>query len=269
MPVVDLHTHSCFSDGTSSPEEVVHAALKSGVQIFALTDHDTMEGTARAHALASERKLKFLYGVEISTCEHNHLHFTGYNIDVHDTDFQTFLAENRQKRTGRIRQVIKQLQAADVEITEEEVFSRAENTISRAHVADTLKAKGYAPTRQAAFRKYLVEGMPGYVAPIGVSAVETIRRIKKAGGIAVIAHPGIVTEQWNFPAWKEAGLDGIEVFYPAHSFSMRQELLHLADKYGLFASAGSDYHGPKGGRCSTPGMQIPQNHYNRLLSTLF
>ena len=269
MPVVDLHTHSCFSDGTSSPEEVVHAALKSGVQIFALTDHDTMDGTARARILATERKLKFVYGVEISTCEHDHLHFTGYNIDINDSSFQTFLKENREKRSGRIRQVIQQLQQAGIEITEEDVFARASNTISRAHVADTLRVKGYAPTRQAAFRKYLVEGMPGYVPPIGVNAVEAIRHIKKAGGVAVIAHPGIVTGHWNFPAWKEAGLDGIEVFYPAHTFSIRQELLHLADKYGLFATAGSDYHGPKGGRSSTPGMQIPQNHYNKLLSVLF
>ena len=269
MPVVDLHTHSLFSDGTSTPQEVVHAALKKGVQIFSLTDHDTMEGTPLAQALAAERKMRFVYGVEISTCEHDHLHFTGYNINVNDVEFQTFLRQNREKRTGRIRQVIKQLQEAGLEITEEDVFSRASNTVSRAHVADTLKAKGYAQTRQAAFRKYLVEGTAGYVPPIGVSAVEAIQRIKKAGGVAVIAHPGIVTEHWNFPAWTEAGLDGIEVFYPAHSFSIRQELLRLADKYGLFASAGSDFHGPKGGRCATPGIQIPQNHYNRLLSALF
>ena len=95
MPAVDLHTHSYFSDGTSSPEEVVHAALKSGVQIFSLTDHDTMDGSPAAQALASERKLKFVYGVEISTCEHDHLHFTGYNIDVNDASFQAFLKENR------------------------------------------------------------------------------------------------------------------------------------------------------------------------------
>ncbi len=269
MPVIDLHTHSCFSDGTSSPEEVVHAALKSGVQIYALTDHDTMDGTARAHALATERNIRFVYGVEISTCDHDHLHFTGYNIDPNDTSFQAFLKENREKRVGRIRQIIKQLQEAGVEITEQDVFSRASNTVSRAHVADTLKAKGYAPNRQAAFRKYLLPDTPGYVPPIGATAAEAIARIKKAGGLAVIAHPGIVTEHWNFPAWKEAGLDGIEVFYPAHSFSIRQELLHLADKYGLFATAGSDYHGPKGGKCPSPGMQIPQDHYNRLLSKLF
>ncbi len=269
MPSVDLHTHSTFSDGTTTPEEVVHAALKRGVQIFALTDHDTMDGTARAQFLAKERNLRFVYGVEISTCEHDHLHFTGYNIDVNNAAFQQFLANNRTARKGRIRQIIQQLQKAGVDLREEDVFSRAPNTVSRAHVADALRAKGFAHSRQAAFRQYLVEGQPGYVPAIGVTAIEAIRHIKAAGGLAVIAHPGMVTEQWNFPAWTEAGLDGIEVYYPAHSFAMRQELLYLADKYGLFASAGSDYHGPSSGRTSAPGMNIPQNHFDRLVSKLF
>lgn len=269
MPVVDLHTHSVFSDGTYSPEELVHAALRKGVQLFALTDHDTMDGTARAHALAAERGLRFVYGVEVSTGDHDHLHFTGYNIDVNDASFQAFLKENREKRTGRIRQVIRQLQEAGVDLTEEDVFSRAANTISRAHVADALCKKGYAPNRHTAFRQYLLEGKPGWVAPVAVSAVEAIQRIKKAGGLAVIAHPGLVTDHWDFPAWTEAGLDGIEVFYPAHSFSIRQELVYLANRYGLFVTAGSDFHGPNAGKCSSPGMQIPQDHYNRLLSKLF
>ena len=104
---------------------------------------------------------------------------------------------------------------------------------------------------------------------IGVPAVEVIKHIKKAGGLAVIAHPGMVTEHWNFPAWVEAGLDGIEVYYPAHSFAMRQELTHLADKYGLFITAGSDYHGLTGERTTAPGMPLPQNHFDRLVSKLF
>ena len=269
MPSVDLHTHSDFSDGTCTPEEVVHAALRRGVQVLALTDHDTTDGVARAAALAQERKLHFVVGVEISTRDHDHLHFTGYNIDVNNTEFQTFLADNRTARRGRIEQVIVQLQNAGVEITNEDVFSRAANTVSRAHVADALRAKGFALSRHAAFRKYLLEGQPGYVPAIGVSAVEAIRQIKRAGGLAVIAHPGLVSEHWDFPAWVEAGLDGIEVFYPAHSFAMRQELLYLADRYGLFATAGSDFHGAKGGRTTAPGMQLPKNHYDRLLSKLF
>ena len=102
-----------------------------------------------------------------------------------------------------------------------------------------------------------------------VTALEAIAHIKRAGGIAVIAHPGIVAEHWNFPAWTEAGLDGVEVFYPAHTFTMRQDLLAITRKYGLIATGGSDYHGPHGGRNSTPGMQIPQSHYDKLLRKLF
>ncbi len=268
MPTADLHTHSHFSDGTCTPEEVVHAALKRGVQVFSLSDHDTTDGTARARALAQERNLKFVCGVEISTSEHDHLHFTGYNMDITNPQFQAFLAANREARRSRIQKIIRQLQETGLDITQEDVFSRAPNTVSRAHVADVLCAKGYAHSRQMAFKQYLLEGQPGYVPAIGVGACEAIRHIKQAGGLAVIAHPGMVSEFWDFPAWVEAGLDGIEVYYPAHSFAMRQELLRLADKYGLFASAGSDFHGPHGGKTTAPGMPMAQCHFDRLISKL-
>ena len=269
MPAVDLHTHSDRSDGTCSPQDLVHDALKSGVQLFALTDHDTTDGVACAQQVCKQHNLRCITGVEISTRDHNHLHFLGYNVNLQDQVFQAFLAQNRQHRVERIKKIIRQLIESGVDITEAEVFARAGNTVSRAHVADALKAKKLASSRQDAFRKYLVEGKAGYVPSVGVSAIEAIGHIKRAGGIAVIAHPGIVSECWNFPAWTEAGLDGIEVFYPAHTFSLRQELLALADKYGLFATGGSDYHGPKSGRITRPGVQIPQNHFNKILHRFF
>lgn len=269
MPKVDLHTHSHFSDGTCTPEEVVRSALKAGTQIFALTDHDTTDGVLQAQAVCQEHNLRFTAGVEISTREHDHLHFTGYNLNLQDETFQAFLAQNRQNRRERIRQIIRQLIAAGVPITEEDVFKRAPNTVSRAHVADALKANGVVGSRQAGFRQFLVPGKVGYVPSAGVSAVEAIQHIKRAGGVAVIAHPGMVGEIWNFPAWVEAGLDGIEVFYPAHTFAMKQQLWALAKKYGLFCTAGSDYHGPHSGRITTPGMQLPKPYYDVLLRKLF
>jgi predicted metal-dependent phosphoesterase TrpH len=269
MPKIDLHTHSEFSDGTCSPKEVVHAALKSGANVFALTDHDTTDGVRLAEEVCKEHRILFTAGVEISTREHDHLHFTGYNLDLNNQSFQAFLAQNRKNRQERIRRIIQQLIEVGVNITEEDVFKRAPNTVSRAHVADALKANGVVPSRQEGFRRYLVPGQPGYVPSAGVTAVEAIQYIKRAGGVAVIAHPGIVSEHWNFPAWVEAGLDGIEVFYPAHTFSMKQDLLALARKYGLLCTAGSDYHGPHAGRITTPGMQIPQPHYDRLIRKLF
>lgn len=269
MPTIDLHTHSHFSDGTSSPEEVVHAALKAGVSIFALTDHDTTDGVQRAQTVCKQHNLLFTPGVEISTRENDNLHFTGYNIDLAYQPFQDFLAQNRLHRRERIRRIIALLQQYGLPLSEEDVFSRAPNTVSRAHVADALKEKGVVPTRQEGFRRYLLPGCPGYVPSAGVSAIEAIQLIKKAGGVPVIAHPGMVPDVWNFPAWVEAGLAGIEVFYPAHTFSRKQDLLALAQKYGLFCSAGSDYHGPRGGRTHTPGMNIPTPHYDRIRRILF
>ena len=269
MSKTDLHTHSNFSDGTCSPEEVALEAIKAKVKLFALTDHDSVNGVAQAQAVCTEHNIRFTTGVEISTREHDQLHFTGYNVDVNNQEFQAFLAHNRQLRHQRICQIITKLQQAGVDITEEDVFSRAPHTVSRAHVADALKAKQIVPSRQDGFRKYLLPGCVGYVPSAGVTALEAITQIKRAGGVAVIAHPGISSSVWNFPAWVEAGLEGIEVFYPAHSRALKQDLLDLARRYGLLCTAGSDYHGPHSGRIIRPGMNLPEPYYNRLISRLF
>ncbi len=268
MLKADLHTHSFFSDGTSSPEEVVYAACKAGVKLFALSDHDTTEGVLRAQAECQKYDLDFVPAVEISTREHDHLHFLGYNIDLNNVGFQKFLQTNRENRQNRIRQIICQLAQAGVDITEQDVFERAPHTVSRAHVADALKQKKIVSSRQEGFRQYLVPGKAGYVPSAGVTVIEAIQEIKKAGGLAVIAHPGMTQEVWNFPAWVEAGLDGLEVFYPAHSFTLKQELLKIARKYDLFATGGSDYHGPHAGRITSLGINIQPPYSDRLLRKL-
>ena len=268
MLKLDLHTHSTFSDGTSSPEEVVCAACKAGVKVFALADHDTTDGVLRASVACQKYQINFVPAVEISTREHDHLHFLGYNIDLNNQSFQAFLKTNRENRQNRIRKIIRQLAANGVDIMEEDVFSLASHTVSRAHVADALKRKKIVPNRQEGFRRYLVPGQAGYVPSAGVTAIEAIRQIKQAGGQAVIAHPGLTQEVWNFPAWIETGLDGIEVFYPSHSYTLKQELLKIARKYDLFATAGSDYHGPNAGRITSLGMNIQPPYSDRLLRKL-
>ena len=268
MLKADLHTHSYFSDGTSSPEEVVYEAWKTGVRLFALSDHDTTDGVLRAKAECEKRGVSWVAAVEISTREHDHLHFLGYHIDLTNAPFQQFLKQNRDNRVLRIKKIIKQIADSGVDLTEEDVFSLAGNTVSRAHVADALKKKKIVSSRQDGFRRFLVPGQVGYVPSLGVTVVEAIREIKKAGGLAVMAHPGLVQEVWNFPVWKEAGLDGLEVFYPPHSYTLKQELLKIARKYDLFATGGSDYHGPSAGRITSPGMNIAQPYSDRLLHKL-
>ena len=268
MLKVDLHTHSTFSDGTSSPEEVVCAAAKAGVKVFALSDHDTTDGVLRAQAACQKYHIDWVSAVEISTREHDHLHFLGYNVNVQNSTLQTFLKTNRENRLNRIKKIIRQLADGGVDITEGDVFSLAANTVSRAHVADALKKKKIVPNRQEGFRKYLVPGQIGYVPSAGVTVFEAIKQIKQAGGLAVLAHPGLTQEVWNFPAWVEAGLDGLEIFYPSHSYTLKQELLKIARKYDLFVTAGSDYHGPNAGRITSLGMNISAPHSDRLLRKL-
>lgn len=268
MLKADLHTHSVFSDGTSSPEEVVCAAARAGVQLFALADHDTTDGVPRAQAECVRHQIDFVAAVEISTREHDHLHFLGYGVDLQNQRFQQFLAQNRQNRQNRIKQIIRQIAQSGVDLTEEDVFSLASNTVSRAHVADALKKKKIVPSRQEGFRQFLVPGQVGYVPSAGVTVVEAIREIKLAGGKAVMAHPGLTKDVWNFPPWVEAGLDGLEVFYPSHTYTLKQELLKIARKYDLFATGGSDYHGPHAGRITTLGISIPPPYSDRLLRKL-
>lgn len=268
MLKIDLHTHSSFSDGTSSPQEVVCAAAKAGVKLFALADHDTTDGVLQARDACQKYQIDFVSAVEISTREHDHLHFLGYNVDVNNASLQAFLKQNRENRLTRIKKIIRQLAGGGVDITEEDVFSLAPHTVSRAHVADALKKKKIVASRQEGFRKYLLPGQIGYVPSAGVTVIEAIKQIKQAGGLAVIAHPGLTQEVWNFPAWVEAGLDGLEVFYPAHGYALKQELLKIARKYDLFATAGSDYHGPHAGRTTSLGINVPAPYCDRLLRKL-
>jgi predicted metal-dependent phosphoesterase TrpH len=124
--------------------------------------------------------------------------------------------------------------------------------------------KGIISSRQEGFKKYLTEGRAGYVPSQGPTAAEVIFQIKQAGGKAFIAHPGVVKEIWNFPAWVNAGLEGVEVYYPSHSHETRQHLLMIAKKYNLLVSGGSDHHGEKSGRYNNPGMEVPQAVFDTL-----
>lgn len=268
MPIVDLHAHTTFSDGMSSPSEVVYAYKKAGVQIMSITDHDTLEALPQSEILAKKAGILFVPGVEISSAEHDHLHILGYNIDPQNKALNEALKLNRENRNIRAKKIIKKLQEVGVNITEEDVFKLVKNVASRAHIADAIRNNKITSSRQEAFRKYLIPGKPGYVPNEGFKVCEIISLIKQAGGKAFMAHLGIVQEFWNFPAWVSSGLDGIEVYYPSHKQSMRDTLLSLAKKYNLLISAGSDHHGQKSGRDNTPGLEVPKEVFESIKQNL-
>jgi len=268
MSLIDLHAHTKYSDGTTTPDEVMRVYIKAGVQMMAITDHDTIAAVRECRQKAEQAGILFVHGVEVSTREHDYLHILGYGIDIEDKQFNDFLTQNRDNRFIRVRQIIKKLQDYGIVITEEDVFSAVKAAPSRAHVADALKRKGIVSSRHEGFQKYLIDGKPGYVPSLGPNAEQVISQIKKAGGKAFIAHPGVISAIWDFPRWVSAGLDGIEVYYPSHSLPMRQQLLMLAKKYNLLVSAGSDHHGEKSGRYNKPGMEVPQQVFDTLRENL-
>jgi len=255
---LDLHTHSDRSDGTLPPAQVAREAARRGVRLWALTDHDTVSGLNEAAAEASSLGIAFIGGVEISTRQHDYLHILGLGVNHRDKRFLQTLEEAASRRDARIRRVTEQLAAAGVDISYAEIRGLARGSLSRAHIADLLKSKGYASSRSDAFRKYLDPGKPGYAPSGGLDACEAIAAITNAGGAAVVAHPGLVLPVLELPAWKTAGLAGLEVFYPSHSADMTRKLLEMAVKYGFFATAGSDYHGPDSGRTASLGAPLPE-----------
>ena len=268
MPLIDLHAHTKYSDGTTTPAEVARVFIQAGVQMLSVTDHDTAAAVEEIRQKTEAAGILFIPGIEISAKEHDYLHILGYGIDIKSQSLNNFLEQNRQNRDIRVRMIIKKLQELGLDISEDDVFKLVKTSASRAHVADALKKKGIVASRHEGFQKYLIADKPGYVPSMGPSAQQAIAQIRAAGGKAFLAHPGIIKSIWDFPRWVNAGLEGIEVYYPTHSFETRRDLLSIAKKYKLLISAGSDHHGEKSGRHNKPGMQAPQEVFDSLKENL-
>jgi len=250
----DLHCHSTASDGALTPTELVTKASGLGLAVLALTDHDTVAGVDEFIAAARKAGLYPIPGVEIGAdFKPGTLHLLGYSIDHHHPDLISRLAELRNKRRRRAHQILAQLQQAGIAISLDDVQSGDNDSraIGRPHFARALVRKGYAADMHAAFHRFLTPGAPGYVSREKLSAAESIRMIRAAGGLPVLAHPKTVyPDQLSQlePLVKElvaSGLGGIEVYYPEHTPREEKLFLDLAQRHGLITTGGSDYHGPE------------------------
>ena len=268
---VDLHTHSRFSDGTLSPAGVVSRAFASGMALVVLTDHDSVSGFEEARAEGEKLGLRVLCGVEINT-HNDDLHVLGYGIDWRSEALRGRLAEFRGRREQRIRAVVDRLRSANLDVTFEEVQEAAAadrgQAVGRPHVADVLKRKKLVRNRREAFQKFLARGMPGFVPSMGPTAEEAIAAIREARGMPVIAHPGALYSLEDFKRWTEAGLEGVEVYYPTHTNPVVIELLGIARALGLTPTGGSDFHGPGTGRDRLNGFEPDDALWARLAPRL-
>ncbi len=250
----DLHTHSLHSDGTLAPAELVRRAHANGVEVLALTDHDVTDGLAEAADAARGLGLTFVPGVEISVTWMNQtLHIVGLNIDPAQAGLQAGLAALREFRNWRAQEIDRRLAKKRITGALDGAARHAQGRIlSRTHFARFLVEQRHARDMAQAFKLFLARGgsahVPGRWAPLG----DTVRWIRDAGGIAVIAHPA----RYKLTAGKlrrllgefrECGCEAIEVVAGRCDAETARHFAAVAQEHGLLASVGSDYHGPEGG----------------------
>ena len=264
MALINLHNHSSFSDGTLPPEHLARVAKKAGLNYFSLTDHDMTGGWDEMETALKLEGIAYCYGVEISTGLCENLHILGYGINPRDSALNVKLEEYRGRRALRIKKILGLLDGLGIHIDFEELPVPAGRTVGRPHVADVLKSRKIVSGRSQAFARFLAPGRPAYVPPNGPSVEETIAVINAAGGKAVLAHPGTAAKHLDLPAWKDAGLAGIEAFYPAHSGAATREFINLASRYGLFVTAGIDFHGPGSDRDKMWGFEYKDEFFSEI-----
>src|SRR5438445_1274138 len=264
----DLHLHTNFSDGTYSPEELVAQAARHRLSAVALTDHDTVEGCARTRAGCEAAGIEFIPGTELTAeQDENELHILGYLFDVENPRFRTEIGRFQAVRQNRIREMVARLNAVNVPLTPEEVFSLANcRSPGRPHVARSLVKAGFCSSLDEAFERFLKKHRPAWVPKFKMSAAEAIDLIHHAGGVAVMAHPGLNRTDEVIPAMVEAGLDGLECFHTKHSTGMTEHYLGLAERFNLLVTGGSDCHGLSKGKPLIGTIRLPYEYVERLKS---
>lgn len=265
---IDLHSHTLYSDGQLSPQELVLRAHNMQLDVLAITDHDTVAALDEAEAFQASqtRPLTIVPGIELSTSWHGFdIHVLGLNVDRSSDTFQQRLAEQSAARKVRAEAIALKLEKCGLTGVYEKALSYAgKGQITRAHFGRAMVDMQYVNNFDAAFKKYLGKGKRAHVAPKWISIEDAVTWIHEADGKAVLAHPGHydMTTKWLrrlLVQFSQAGGDGMEVCHPNLAPAKQNQLASFAQEYGLQASAGSDFHGP--GRWTELGrhLNIPEH----------
>ncbi len=266
---VDLHTHSTASDGLYSPTELLHQAHQVGLNVLALTDHDSTEGLREAASAAKELDIDFIPGIELNTdISGGEVHVLGYFLEYQHAPFQSILQTLRDARERRGQRMVELLNEQGVQISWPRVREIAQGAVGRPHVARALMEAGYVQSVTEAFEKYIGADCPAYVPRYKLTPEDAVRLITSANGLPVMAHPltipGLTALREWLPGLVQAGLVGLETYYGAYTPEQEQELRSLADSYQLIPTGGTDFHGP--GLHPTPlgGRYVPYEAVERL-----
>lgn len=242
----DLHLHTTASDGRLTPEQLIAKAVERGLNVMAVTDHDTVEGIPTALKAASNfHNLNFIPGVEINTdVPGMEVHMLGYFIDFENDNLIEPLQELRDSRIIRARGMLEKLDKLGMPIKWEKLLEIAgDSVIGRPHIAKAMEDAGYVSTSSEAFDKYIGRKGPAYVEHKKMTPVDVVGLIKSVHGIPILAHPANIDNlDTMLRDLKDAGLMGLEVYYGRYTPDIIQSLLTLVKKYDLITTGGSDYH---------------------------
>ena len=243
--VADMHTHTTCSDGVLTPEALVQKAAACGLQMLAITDHDTIEGIEPATQEAAKVGISIIPGVELSVrFLGRELHMLGYYFDRHNKELHRFLTHYQTLRTQRAQAIVARLNELGVPLDFEEVSALSAGlAIGRPHVAQALVSGGFVDTMGQAFVRYLRNGGPADVSKELPPAEEAIAMLHGAGGIAVLAHPGHWVSDKDIARLKALGMDGVEVIHPSHDETLIEFYTDVAHNLSLLTTGGSDFHG--------------------------
>ncbi|MBQ3864633.1 MAG: PHP domain-containing protein [Clostridia bacterium] len=256
--MIDLHVHSTASDGTCTPSELVRLAKEQNLKALSICDHDTVGGVEEELRAGEAEKLTVIPGVEISCGDWVDIHLLGYFVDHNSPDLLRILDFLSRSRDGRMYKILENLEKYGIHVTPEETlrYVGEDGVTGRPHIARAMVEKGYVPDIPTAFRKYI--GLHGccYAEREKLSITQAIQTIHKAGGIAVLAHGGLLRlsdEDLNrlLDQMQRDGLDGLECYHSSHTLKMQKQMRMQAQKRGLLVTGGSDFHG-----ASKPQVQL-------------
>ena len=262
--MIDLHTHTTASDGRCTPQELVARAKSAGVDTLAVTDHDTVAGCDDAAAACAAAGIAFVAGIEITAFhEGEDVHVLGYFFDIGSPALHAFLAQQRERRLTRIRAMLDRLAALGMPLDAERILlpglADSSKAIGRPALARALVAAGHAMSTNDAFARWLSRGKPAFVPRDAAPPAEVITRIHDAGGIASLAHPGVLEHDDWIRSLRDGGLDAIEAYHSDHDDAATARYLRLADQMGLAVSGGSDFHADEAHGPAAPGaVSLPR-----------
>lgn len=264
--VADLHLHTRYSDGTYEPEELAAAAHRLGLGCLAITDHDTVEGCLPMSRACAALGLAFIPGVELTAeFKGQEIHILGYGFDPEDRDFVDQMARFQAVRQQRIREMVARLKELHIPLEADQVFRLANcRSPGRPHVARALVEAGVCRDVDEAFERFLKKHRPAWVPKSRIGADEAITLVHRAGGVAVLAHPGLYHVDAWLPELVRAGLDGIECYHTKHGPSLTDYYVTMAHRLGLLVTGGSDCHGHSKGQPLLGSIRLAPELVDRL-----